>query len=153
MIGVSCAHPNKTFSIHTSCLSLVPTLSTFCSTPPPSWTPSPQTLTGIRSNPCALRQERMDSLAIWPHNIPPHPSESFVKNQIACLVRTVLCERRLGRMSSLLHYLLFSFTFFFCNVFSVISAFTGFFHIFCPFSVQRNVLFFLNKLENTTSPF
>ena len=35
----------------------VPTLSTFCSTPPPSRTPSPQTLTGIRSNPCALRQE------------------------------------------------------------------------------------------------
>ena len=30
----------------------VPILSSFCSTPPPSWTPSPETLTGIRPTPC-----------------------------------------------------------------------------------------------------
>ena len=45
------------------------------------------------------------------------PSENFVKNKIACLVRIVLCELRLGwwswSMSSHLHYLLLSFTFFF----------------------------------------
>ena len=37
---------------------------------------------------------------IWPsgHTTSHHiPSESFVKNQIACLARIVLCERRLGR--------------------------------------------------------
>ena len=57
---------------------------------------------------------------VWPsgHTTSHHiPSESFVKNQISCLARIVLCERRLGReprsMSSLLHNLLFSFTFLF----------------------------------------
>ena len=30
-----------------------PSLSSTCSTPPPTWTPSPATLTGIRPNPCA----------------------------------------------------------------------------------------------------
>ena len=41
-----------------TCLSLVFLLRllTFL-TPPPSWTPSPETLTGIGSNPCALRHE------------------------------------------------------------------------------------------------
>ena len=47
------------------------------------------------------------------------PSESFAKNQIACSVRLVLCELRLGSkprsMSSLLHYLLCSLLF--CNLF------------------------------------
>ena len=31
----------------------------------------------------------------------PQSSESFVKNQIACLVRIVLCERRLGRKNKI----------------------------------------------------
>ena len=30
-----------------------PSISSFCSTPPPIWTPAPATLTGIRLNPCA----------------------------------------------------------------------------------------------------
>ena len=97
---------------------------------------------------------------VWPsgHTTSHHmPSESFVKNQIACLARIVLRERRLGRkprsMWSRIHYLLFSFTFFFCDVFSEISAFTQYFHFYCQFSVWRNALFFLNKLKNTTSPF
>ena len=42
------------------------------------------------------------------------PSESFVKNLIACVVKKmVLCGRKHRSMSSHLHYLLFSFTFFF----------------------------------------
>ena len=56
------------------------------------------------------------------------PSESFVKNQIACLVRIVLCERRLGRKnpinvvsSPLPSFLL---RFFFCNIFSHNISFT-----------------------------
>ena len=40
------------------------------------------------------------------------PSESFVKNLIACVVKMVLCGRKPRSMSSHLHYLLFSFTFF-----------------------------------------
>ena len=50
------------------------------------------------------------------------PSGSVVKNQIACLVRIVLCERRLGRKKPD-QCRLFSTTFFspftfFCNIFS-----------------------------------
>ena len=41
------------------------------------------------------------------------PSESFVKNQIACVVKMVLCGRKHRSTSSHLHYLPFSFTFFF----------------------------------------
>ena len=40
------------------------------------------------------------------------PSENFVKNLIACVVKMVLCGRTYRSMSSHLHYLLFSFTFF-----------------------------------------
>ena len=39
---VSCVHPGKTFSPHIVFLLGVPTLSSLCSTPPPSWTPSPR---------------------------------------------------------------------------------------------------------------
>ena len=39
-----------------SSFHVVPTPSSFCSTPP-SWTPSPETVTGIRPTPCALRQD------------------------------------------------------------------------------------------------
>ena len=40
--------------IRTPCHSWVfPSLSSFSSTRPPAWTPSPATLTGIRPNPCA----------------------------------------------------------------------------------------------------
>ena len=115
--------------LHPHIMSLlgVPTLSTFCSTPPPSRTPSPQTLTGIRSNSSALRQEDGQFGPLATRHPTTSLQKSFVKNQIACLARTVLCDR-LGRkprsMSSLLHYILFSFTFFFCNVFCEISAFT-----------------------------
>ena len=56
-LHVYCVLPSKTFSPHTISLLGVPTLSSFCSTPPPSWTPSPETLTGIRPTPCALRQK------------------------------------------------------------------------------------------------
>ena len=75
----------------------VPTLSTFCSTPPPSRTPSPQTLTGIRSNSSALRQENGKFGPLATQHPTTSLQKSFVKNQIACLVRIVLCERRLGR--------------------------------------------------------
>ena len=56
MSDVSCALFNKTFSSHIMSLLGVPALSTFCSTPPPSWTPSPETLAGIRSNTCENAQ-------------------------------------------------------------------------------------------------
>ena len=45
------------------------------------------------------------------------PSESFVKNQIACVVKMVLCGRKPRSTSSHLHYLPFSFTFFFVTSF------------------------------------
>ena len=110
--------------LHPHIMSLlgVPTLSTFCSTPPPSRTPSPQTLTGIRSNSSALRQENGQFGPLATRHPTTSLQKSFVKNQIACLARIVLCERRLGRkprsISSLLHDLLFSLKFFFCNIFS-----------------------------------
>ena len=73
MITVSCAHPNKTFSIHTSCLSLVFRLCPLS--------------VRLRHHPGHLRHrrwlesdqppvhstKRMDSLALWLHDIPPHP--------------------------------------------------------------------------------
>ena len=100
---------------HIMSLLGVPALSTFCSTPPPSRTPSPQTLTGSRSNSSALRQENGQFGPLAARHPTTSLQKSFVKNEIACLVRIVLCER-LGRkprsMSSLLHYLLFSITFF-----------------------------------------
>ena len=72
MISVSCAHPNKTFSIHTSCLSLVfrlCLLSVRLRHHPGHlhrrWLESDQT--AVHS------AKRMDSLALWPHDIPPHP--------------------------------------------------------------------------------
>ena len=144
--------------LHPHIMSLlgVPALSTFCSTPPPSRTPSPQTLTGIRSNSSALRQENGQFGPLATRHPTTSLQKSFVKNEIACLVRIVLCER-LGRknpnnvvsspLPSVFPLL------FFCNVFSEISAFTQYFPFYCPFSVWRNTLFFLNRLENTISPF
>ena len=138
MIDVSCASQQNILYPHIMSLFGVPTLSTSCSTPPPSQTPSPQTDRNQIKPLCTPPR----GWAVWPsgytttHHI---PSESFVKNQIACLARIVLCEHRLGRkprsMSSLPHCILFSFTFFFCDVFSEISAFTQNFPFFCPFSV------------------
>ena len=96
------------------------------------------------------------------------PSENFVKSQIACSVRIVLCELRLGwwsrSMSSHLHYLLFSFTFFFCNIFSEKSLFMSFFqcllfkktplkkwehNIFFLF-IKKNSLFVLSTVETSS---
>ena len=57
-------------------------------------------------------------------------------------------------MSSLLHYILVSFTFFFCDVFSEFSVSTWYFHFYCLFSIWRNTFSsFLNKSENTISLF
>ena len=43
----------KTLHPHAMSPLRVPSFSSFCSTPPPTWTPSPAKLTGIRPNPCA----------------------------------------------------------------------------------------------------
>ena len=64
------------------------------------------------------------------------PSESFVKNQIACVVKMVLCGRKPWSMSSHLHYLLFSFPFFFF-VTSLLKK--------CPFRFLTFSLHFLKK--------
>ena len=56
-------HPSKTFSPHIMSLLGVPTLSSFCSTPPPSWTSSPETLTGI--TPTSLCTPPR-GLTVWP---------------------------------------------------------------------------------------
>ena len=90
--------------LHPHIMSLlgVPTPSTFCSTPPPSRTPSPQTLTGIRSNSSALRQEDGQFGPLATRHPTTSLQKSFVKNEIACLVRIVLCERRLGRKNPII---------------------------------------------------
>ena len=66
----SCVHPNKTFSPHIMSLLGVPTLSSFCSTPPPSWTPS-QRRWLEPDRPLVHSAKRMDSLALCLHDIPP----------------------------------------------------------------------------------
>ena len=76
------------------------------------------------------------------------PSENFVKNKIACLVRIVLCELRLGwwsrSMSSHSHCLLLSFTFlFFCNIFSETFSLCHF-----PMSIFHNVENTIEKWEH-----
>ena len=149
------ASQQNIFFPHIMSLLGVPTPSTFCSTPPPSRTPPPQTLTGIRSNSSALRQEDGQFAPLATRHPTTSLQKSFVKNEIACLVRIVLCERRLGKnpinvVSSLLPSFVLGF---FCNVFSENSTFTQYFPSCCPFSVWRNTLFFLNRLENTISPF
>ena len=72
MIDVSCAHPIKTFSIHTSCVSLLFRLCVLSAR--------------LHHHPGHLLQrrqlesdqtpvqsaKRMDILACWPHDIPPH---------------------------------------------------------------------------------
>ena len=50
---VFCAHSQKHVHPHTMSLLGGSSLSSFCSTPPPTWIRSPATLTGIRPNPCA----------------------------------------------------------------------------------------------------
>ena len=70
--------------------------------------------------------------------------ESFVKSQIACVVKNVLCELRHGRKprstSSHLHCLLF---WCFWNIFSF---------LLLTFNMEKHSLFF-EKNGNTTSPF
>ena len=76
-----------------------------------------------------------------------HP-ESVVKNQIACVVKIVLCRLRHGRkprsMSSLLHCLLF---FFFVTSFLTIILFSEYLFIsIVYFSTKRNTLFSLTRM-------
>ena len=95
------------------------------------------------------------------------PSESFVKSQIACSVRIVLCELRLGwwsrSMSSHLHYLLFSFSFFVASFLKRVSLchFSNVYfsrkhlwkngnttYSFC--CIKRNSLFVLSTVETSS---
>ena len=65
--------------IRTPCHSWVfPSLSSFSSTPPPTWTPSPATLTGIRPNPCATSSWGGPS----GHLADPTPATSYTDGRV-----------------------------------------------------------------------
>ena len=81
--------------------------------------------------------------------------ESFVKSQIAWVVKIVLCGLRHGRkprsMSSLLHCLCFSF--FVTSFLTIICFFQSIFSFLSStFNKEKHSLFF-EKNGNTTSPF
>ena len=50
---IACTRSLKAFHPHAMSPLNIPSTSSICSTPPPTWTPSPATLTGSRPNPCA----------------------------------------------------------------------------------------------------
>ena len=74
------------------------------------------------------------------------PSKSFVKNLIACVVKIVLCGRKPRSKSSHLHYLLFSFTFFFFVTPLLKKYPFPLFHFFPPFPKKILLLRFYFSL-------
>ena len=80
-------------------------------------------------------------------------SENFVKNQIACVVKMVLCGRKRRSTSSHLHYLPFSFTLFFFFVTSFLKKYPfPIFHFFPPFPKKILLLMFYLSLLKMFCP-